>query len=229
MKKEFALNIETLDILTLLENRAVWTLEKQIWFTDLIFSYLLWEKGFFLRPSLFSCILTCVNLDFCPVAERTQSFRTDCACWSLFSVVFPSFQMWCCFITIINNLTIGRRGVKFCPSLSSPWPPSHFLSSRFISLLMKLISKQDQTVPSKITFINGFFSPTLSGSALIFFLPDVHMCKAMMGGPLGCDLKPPPPTPLIKGKISIHTKPIYFQVYRRVNFYILHSCLYIDI
>ena len=47
MKKEFALNIETLDILTLLENRAVWTLEKQIWFTDLIFSYLLWEKGFF--------------------------------------------------------------------------------------------------------------------------------------------------------------------------------------
>ena len=192
MRKEFALNIETLDILTLLENRAVWTLEKQIWFTDLIFSYLLWEKGFFLWPSLFSCILTCVNLDFCPVAERTQSFCTDCACWLLFSVVFPSLQTWCCFITIINNLTIGRRGVKFCPSLSSPWAPSHFLSSRFISLLMKLISKQDQTVPSKITFVNGFFSPTLSGSALIFFLPDVHVCKTMMGGPLGCDLKPPP-------------------------------------
>lgn len=58
---------------------------------------------------------------------------------------------------------------------------------------MKLISKQDQTVPSKITFINGFFPPTLSGRALIFFLPDVDLCKTMMGGTLECDLKPPPP------------------------------------
>lgn len=74
-------------------------------------------------------------------AQWMREYNTLVGIISVDYFMLSFLQLQCHFITIINYPSMWRRGLKSCLPLSTAWAPSHLHSSRFISLLMKLISQ----------------------------------------------------------------------------------------
>lgn len=163
-KEEFALSLRSPDIFTG-ELTPENTGEVDLDYGFTVLPCIMW-KSIFLQPGLFSStsqypvmhtswfVSNAEHMDHvCWFVSNTACM--DCVCWFVsnaacmdcvwclpFYVAFPPLPAQCLFITTTDNRSLWRRGVECSPLRSAARAPSHFLSSRFISLLMKLISEK---------------------------------------------------------------------------------------